>query len=471
MLGARREVVTPRDGCQGLGQPCVPRRLRPLLDPAALRYWAAVIALAALLAGIVGRTVASAERSRDAWGSRRTVLVAARTLEAGDALGPAEVRSVRWPAELVPPEAVSTLPDEVRARGPIGAGAPITADVVAAPDELEGRYVVALVTNGNTDADRGGLPGRFAFRLPADEIGLRKPDPRIFEVAAAAAGCRTSELAYVGDDLDKDVAAPQAAGARGIWVDRSGGPLPARVASGEVIPDAIVASLAELPAVLARFDEEEAQAAGSVGVGPHPRPWPADDRLDPALLAVGDRRNVVDRYRYWREQAIVADLDQRRHPVHVAIENWRHDLNIGTVVRNANAFNVAGVHIVGQRRWNRRGAMATDRYLHVHHHATVAELVTWAASAGLCLVGIDNVAGAVDLDAAPLPERCTLVLGQEGPGLSEEVLDRCQEVRSIGQHGSTRSLNAGVASGIALHAWARDHASGTATWPEPPVVS
>ena len=113
----------------------VPRRLRPLLDPAALRYWAAVIALAALLAGIVGRTVASAERSRDAWGSRRTVLVAARTLEAGDALGPAEVRSVRWPAELVPPEAVSTLPDEVRARGPIGAGAPITADVVAAPDE------------------------------------------------------------------------------------------------------------------------------------------------------------------------------------------------------------------------------------------------------------------------------------------------------------------------------------------------
>ncbi len=344
-------------------------------------------------------------------------------------------------------------------------------EVVAALDELEGRYVVALVTNGNTDADRGGLSGRFAFRLPADEIGLRKPDPRIFEVAAAAAGCRTSELAYVGDDLDKDVAAPQAAGARGIWVDRSGGPLPARVASGEVIPDAIVASLAELPAVLARFDEEEAQAAGIVGVGPHPRPWPADDRLDPALLAVGDRRNVVDRYRYWREQAIVADLDQRRHPVHVAIENWRHDLNIGTVVRNANAFNVAGVHIVGQRRWNRRGAMATDRYLHVHHHATVAELVTWAASAGLCLVGIDNVAGAVDLDAAPLPERCTLVLGQEGPGLSEEVLDRCQEVRSIGQHGSTRSLNAGVASGIALHAWARDHASGTATWPEPPVVS
>ena len=108
-----------------------------------------------------------------------------------------------------------------------------------------------------------------------------------------------------------------------------------------------------------------------VGVGPHPQPWPDDPRLDPALLAAGDRRNVVDGYRYWRRDAIVADLDARRHPFHVAVENWQHDLNIGSVVRNANAFLAAEVHIVGRRRWNRRGAMVTDRYQHVRHHATL----------------------------------------------------------------------------------------------------
>ncbi|MSV91170.1 MAG: RNA methyltransferase, partial [Actinobacteria bacterium] len=103
----------------------------------------------------------------------------------------------------------------------------------------------------------------------------------------------------------------------------------------------------------------------TVGVGPHPQPWPLDPRFDPELLAEGDRRNVVDRYRYWRLEAIVADLDERRHPFHVAIENWEHDLNIGTVVRNANAFLANAVHIIGRRRWNRRGAMVTDRYQHV----------------------------------------------------------------------------------------------------------
>ncbi|MDQ1704922.1 MAG: hypothetical protein QOF18_1288, partial [Frankiaceae bacterium] len=96
-----------------------------------------------------------------------------------------------------------------------------------------------------------------------------------------------------------------------------------------------------------------------VGVGPHAQPWPDDPRLDPVLLTEGDRRNVVDRYRYWKREAIVADLDRRRHPFHVAIENFQHDFNIGAVVRNANAFLAAEVHIVGNRRWNRRGAMVT----------------------------------------------------------------------------------------------------------------
>jgi tRNA G18 (ribose-2'-O)-methylase SpoU len=204
--------------------------------------------------------------------------------------------------------------------------------------------------------------------------------------------------------------------------------------------------------------EEPAGASERVGVGPHPKPWPDDPRMDLHLLAEGDRRNVADRYRYWTVGAIVEDLDGRRHPFHVAIENWEHDLNIGTVVRNANAFLAAGVHVVGRRRWNRRGAMVTDRYQHLFHHATVEDLVSWADAEGLPLVGIDNLPGAAPLESADLPERCVLVFGQEGPGLSAAVRDAALVVCSIAQYGSTRSINAGVASGIAMHAWIRYHA-------------
>ena len=196
----------------------------------------------------------------------------------------------------------------------------------------------------------------------------------------------------------------------------------------------------------------------TVGVGPHAQPWPDDARLDPELLAEGDRRNVVDRYRYWSVEAIVADLDPRRHKFHVAIENWQHDLNIGTVVRTANAFLAAEIHIVGRKRWNRRGAMVTDRYQHIRHHPEPADLAEWAAEQDLPLVGIDNLPGATPLEASPLPEACVLVFGQEGPGLSAEIRPVLDQCRSIAQFGSTRSINAGVAAGIAMHSWIAQHA-------------
>ncbi|WP_327006456.1 RNA methyltransferase [Dactylosporangium sp. NBC_01737] len=192
-----------------------------------------------------------------------------------------------------------------------------------------------------------------------------------------------------------------------------------------------------------------------VGVGPWVGDWPAGAHYDPELLAAGDRRNVVDRYRYWSLEAIVADLDTRRHGFHVAIENWQHDLNIGTVVRNANAFLAAEVHIVGRRRWNRRGAMVTDRYQHVRHHSTVEEFLDWTLAHDLPVIGIDNLPGALPLERADLPRRCVLLFGQEGPGLSEPARKACAAVYSIAQFGSTRSINAGVASGIAMHAWIR----------------
>ena len=199
---------------------------------------------------------------------------------------------------------------------------------------------------------------------------------------------------------------------------------------------------------------------GDVGVGPWEGPLPDDPRLDPELLARGDRRNVVDRYRYWRRDAVVADLDRRRHPFHVAIENWQHDFNIGSVVRTANAFLAREVHVVGRRRWNRRGAMVTDRYQHVRHHEDLDAFATWVGASGLEVVGVDNLPGCEPLERTRLPRDCVLLFGQEGPGLSGPAREVATRVCSIAQFGSTRSINAGAAAAIAMHTWVRQHVEG-----------
>ncbi len=194
-----------------------------------------------------------------------------------------------------------------------------------------------------------------------------------------------------------------------------------------------------------------------VGVGPHDQPWPLGDEFDPELLENGDRRNVLDHYRYWKVEAIVADLDTKRHRLQIAIENWQHDLNIGSVVRTANAFNVSYVHIVGKRDWNRRGAMVTDKYLHVLHHPTVAEFALWCRENQTPIIGIDNLPVSVQLENYPLPEKCVLFFGQEGAGMSDEAVEICEVVLAIQQYGSTRSMNASAAGAIAMYAWAMQH--------------
>jgi tRNA G18 (ribose-2'-O)-methylase SpoU len=206
--------------------------------------------------------------------------------------------------------------------------------------------------------------------------------------------------------------------------------------------------------------------SAQVGVGPWQGDWPTGEEYDAALLAEGDRRNVVDRYRYWRLEAIVADLDTRRHDFHVAIENWQHDFNIGTVVRTANAFLAAEVHIVGNRRWNRRGAMVTDRYQHLRHHATAADLASYLHERDVRLLGIDNLPGSARLETTVLPRRVCLLFGQEGPGLSDGARDACDATLSIAQFGSTRSINASAAAAIAMHAWVREYAdlAGDSAW-------
>lgn len=203
---------------------------------------------------------------------------------------------------------------------------------------------------------------------------------------------------------------------------------------------------------------------GRHGVGPWEGPWPEGEQYDPKFLAEGDTRNVVDAYRYWSMDAIVADLDSKRHDFHVAIENFENDMNIGTVVRTANAFLACEVHIVGRKRWNRRGAMVTDRYQHIRHHATVADLIAWAAGEAITVVAIDNTPGSVPLETAELPKRCLLLFGQEGPGVTADAQAAASMTCSIAQFGSTRSINAGVAAGIAMHAWIRQHADLSQAW-------
>mgnify|MGYP003455617948 CR=1 FL=1 len=196
------------------------------------------------------------------------------------------------------------------------------------------------------------------------------------------------------------------------------------------------------------------------GVGPWvggPEAWPSHEHYDPELLEHGDSRNVIDRYRYWRMDAIVADLDEHRHPFHVAIENWQHDMNIGSIVRSANAFAADTVHIVGRRRWNKRGAMVTDRYQHVEHREDVAALVEWAAEAGIPIIAIDNVPGCVPMETFDWPERCVMLFGQEGPGLTDEAIAAAEAVVEITQYGSTRSINASAAAAVSMFSWVQQH--------------
>ncbi len=204
------------------------------------------------------------------------------------------------------------------------------------------------------------------------------------------------------------------------------------------------------------------------GVGPYQgdaSSHPDFSKFDPQLLAEGDTRNVVDKYRYWKMEEIVKDLDSQRHPFHVAIENWQHDLNIGSIVRNANAFLASSVHIVGNKRWNKRGAMVTDRYQHVLHHPTIEDFVAWSKTAGkdggpIPIIAIDNVPGCKQLETTKLPKECILLFGQEGPGLSQAALDASDAVLEITQFGSTRSINASAAAAIAMHTWVMQHVFG-----------
>ena len=191
------------------------------------------------------------------------------------------------------------------------------------------------------------------------------------------------------------------------------------------------------------------------GTAPHPRPWPTGPRYDRELLAHGDGRNVADKYRYWTIEAIREDMQASSGGLEIGVENLERDYNMGTIVRNANAFNVRRVHVIGRKQWNKRGAMKTDAYLEVVYHATVEDFVV--AIRGRTIVAVDNVESSQSLDTVDMPKDAVLVFGGEGSGISEEMLQRANMIVAIPQFGSTRSINVGVASGILMYKWVERH--------------
>jgi tRNA G18 (ribose-2'-O)-methylase SpoU len=170
-----------------------------------------------------------------------------------------------------------------------------------------------------------------------------------------------------------------------------------------------------------------------------------------SLSSEADSRNVTDEFKGMSVEAIKKELDIRRFPIEIAIENLERDFNAGTIMRNANAFNVRAVHIVGRRQWNKRGAMATDHYMNVYYHPSVDEFVR--AVSGKHVIGIDNIEASIPLHTFTYPKNPILVFGSEGPGLSKEMINVCEAIVAIEQFGSTRSVNVGVASGIAMYSW------------------
>ncbi len=195
----------------------------------------------------------------------------------------------------------------------------------------------------------------------------------------------------------------------------------------------------------------------TVGVGPHPQPWPTGQEYDTWLLKTGDDRNVLDKYHYWKVEAIKEDLNKTRVPLEIAIENLTRDYNMGTIVRCANAFNVNRVHIIGRKQWNKRGAMVTDLYMNILYHDDIAAFKAAMDKESREIIAVDIVPEAKELSKSTLPEKSVLVFGAEGPGLSKELLKVADQIVMIEQFGSTRSINVGVAAGVAMYAWAQQH--------------
>ena len=167
-----------------------------------------------------------------------------------------------------------------------------------------------------------------------------------------------------------------------------------------------------------------------------------------------DARNLIDEFKGMPNEQVFDELERTRTPLEIAIENVEHDFNIGSIVRTANSFNVQTVHIIGKKKYNRRGAMCTDKYLNITHHATLDEFLETQKNRELVAIE-NNTERAKPLNAKKFNQNTTLIFGSENNGITPELLELAHDVRFIESFGSTRSVNVGVAAGIAMYEYAR----------------
>lgn len=166
--------------------------------------------------------------------------------------------------------------------------------------------------------------------------------------------------------------------------------------------------------------------------------------------AADDKRNVMDKYKGWMEDLIKEDLKKNFLPYAVCMEQWQGDFNFATLVRNANAFGAKEVYYIGQKKWDRRGAVGTHHYTEVKYLQNLEELKA-LRSIYPTVVGVDNIPGSSDLCDMIWKPNTLLIFGEEGTGLTKEVIEMCDYIVQIPMRGSVRSLNAGVASGIIMY--------------------
>ncbi len=167
-----------------------------------------------------------------------------------------------------------------------------------------------------------------------------------------------------------------------------------------------------------------------------------------------DTRNLIDEYKGLENEQVFSILSKKRIPLEIAIENVEHDFNIGSIVRTANSFNVQKVHIIGKKKYNRRGAMCTDKYLKIMHHPTLEDFLKTQKDRELIAIE-NNIERAKPLHDKKFANDTTLIFGSENNGITSELLENADDVRFIESFGSTRSVNVGVAAGIAMYEYVR----------------
>ena len=168
-----------------------------------------------------------------------------------------------------------------------------------------------------------------------------------------------------------------------------------------------------------------------------------------------ETRNIIDYYHYWDNEAIKADLDDKRHNFSILCCNVVGDFNLSTIIRNSNAFLAKEVIIYGKKRYDRRGAVGTQNYTNFKYVKIIEDLKEVLHDEKYHVVGIDNIGDCKNIEKYTWPKdkHVLMIFGEEQIGIPKDVLSLCDDILYINQYGSVRSLNVGSASAIAMFSY------------------